>query len=283
MSSEGSLGREHPTTLTMGHSLARLLHTCRKPTEAEALLRRVIVGRERSLGLEHIDTVHSVSRLAALLMAQRDLVAAVPQFRRALAGYEKLWGPAHRHTLLVAHDLGTALYAQGMTSEAESLFRRAVDGTKSSAGVSRTTSSRFLESLGSLLRLRGQLSQAAPLYLQLLVDEERRLGPTHVNTLASANNLAWMELEIRHPAEARSLFRRCVSAWSDRTDFQRLWPRLGLALCDVLETGDPAPAESVITELVTMLGLDHERVATARSRLAAALQRDAHDVPKDSP
>jgi hypothetical protein len=62
---------------------------------------------------------------------------------------------------------------------------------------------------------------------------------------------------------------------------QRVWSEFGLALCDLLENGDPASAEAVITELVAMLGLDHERVATARSRLVAALQRNAPEGAED--
>ena len=125
-----------------------------------------------------------------------------------------------------------------------------------------------------MLQAQGKLSEAEALQRRALEAYERILGPEHPDTLTSVNNLAWIEIELRRTAEARPLFERCASAWVNAAGWKRLWPLLGRALCDVLDTGDPAPAKAVIAELVAMLGPDHERVAKARERLARALEPD---------
>jgi hypothetical protein len=125
-----------------------------------------------------------------------------------------------------------------------------------------------LYNLASLLKAQGKLSEAEPLSRRALEAQERTLGPEHPSTLVSVNNLAWLEFELAHTALAIPLFERCAVAYRDASGFERLWPHLGLALCTLLDTGDAAPAEWVIAELITLLGPDHERVEKARARLA---------------
>jgi hypothetical protein len=121
----------------------------------------------------------------------------------------------------------------------------------------------------------GHLHEAQGLYERVLRMRERTLGAKHRNTLATVSDLAWTLCELRRPTEARPHFERFATALVSPAGLQRVWPRLGLALCDVLETVDAATGTAVIAELVAMVGPEHERVTQARERLAAALRPSA--------
>ncbi len=192
---------------------------------------------------------------------------------RALQASERTLGSEHPSTLVSMNNLASLLQDQGKLAEAEPLFRRALETQQLTLGSEHPDTLTSLSNLASLLQDQGKLAEAEPLYRRALEARERTLGLEHLDTLISVNNLAWMCLELRRAREADPLFHRCSAASTDRGSYEHLWPRLGLALCDVLDSGEPAPAEAVIAELAAMLGPDHDRVTKARKRLAKAVER----------
>ena len=105
-------------------SLAALLQTQGKLSEAEPLCRRALEGREQQLGARHPSTLTSVGNLAGLLEAQGKLAEAEPLCRRALEGCEQQLGAHHPDTLAAVHNLAGLLQAQGKLTEVEPLRRR---------------------------------------------------------------------------------------------------------------------------------------------------------------
>ncbi|MCH9648189.1 MAG: tetratricopeptide repeat protein, partial [Deltaproteobacteria bacterium] len=75
-SSEGSLGEEHPDTLTARLNLAGTLKAQGDLEGARELEERVLRSREGSLGEEHPDTLTARNNLAGTLFAQGDLEGA---------------------------------------------------------------------------------------------------------------------------------------------------------------------------------------------------------------
>jgi tetratricopeptide (TPR) repeat protein len=180
-------------------------------------------------------------------------------------------------------NLGTIQQEAGCLVEAMALYQEALTAQERSLGRVHPDTIVMRSNMACLLEEIGDLAEAEVQYRAVVRDRESSLGCNHPDTAVAWNNLGLFLLSQRNSIESTPLFRQCASAWQSREDWLRLWPLLGLALCGVLETGDAAPAEDVIAELAAMLGADHERVTTARRRLAAALQRDPGDAPKDSP
>jgi len=101
-----------------------------------------------------------------------------------------------------------------------------------------------------------------------LETRERTLGPEHLDTLVSVNNLAWLRLD-RTDGIPVAEFERLLVSWTDPTDWKHHWARLGVALCALKEAGEAAPAEAVLSDLIALLGPEHHRVSKARERLLA--------------
>ena len=72
--------------------------------------------------------------------------------------------------------------------------------------------------------------------------------------------------------ECRVAFERCAVGWDDPDDYKYHWVRLGLWLCDALESGDFSMAEVVLADLTELLGEDHDRVAKGREKIALIRQ-----------
>ena len=99
----------------------------------------------------------------------------------------------------------------------------------------------------------------------------KTLGWEHPRVVISCNNNAWTRLLELHDPGARTRFTHCLSVWTDPTDWKHHWVRLGLALCDVVEGAAPEAAEVVVTDLVGLLGEEHDRVAKGRDNIARIL------------
>ena len=122
----------------------------------------------------------------------------------------------------------------------------------------------------------GRTDEAESLHHRLVDAKERTLGPTDSSTLTAVNNLAWFKLRHERPGAA-PFFERCVEGHADST-WMHHWGRLGRSLCRATETGDFNPSESVIQDLITLLGEDHDRIANGRDKIeevrTRAVERD---------
>jgi tetratricopeptide (TPR) repeat protein len=274
------LGDLHPETIVSMNNLACLHHRIardatvavderrRRLREAEEVLRRVHEARERSLGPGHPSTLLSMNNLALLLKEE----AAEPLLRRALASSEQKLGPDHHLTLTVLNNLALVLKAQSRHDDAEALYERVLEVLERTLGADHPHTTQTVLNLASLHEAQGRNERAESRYLRGLEARERSLGWMHPQTLIAANNLAWFRHD-RHVGDPRPLFERLAAAWTDPEDWRSTWIQLGLALCDLRDMGDPAPAERCVSRLVELLGAGHERAVKASERLNAALER----------
>ena len=95
MIGEASFGPDHPTVAIYLNSLAGLLQTTNRLTEAEPLMHRALAISEASFGPDHPTVATRLSNLAALLQATNRLAEAEPLMRRALVIGEASFGPDH--------------------------------------------------------------------------------------------------------------------------------------------------------------------------------------------
>jgi tetratricopeptide (TPR) repeat protein len=119
--------------------------------EAQPLLERALVIRERTLGPEHLDTGQSLNSLAHLLQDQGDLAGAWPLFHRALAITEKAVGPEHPNTAVCVNHLAGLLQDQGDLAGARPLFERALAIREKALGPEHPDIVKVRNNLASLL------------------------------------------------------------------------------------------------------------------------------------
>eukprot|EP00435_Cladocopium_sp_Y103_P064679 s1011_g26.t1 len=173
-------GPEHRVTLIAVNNLAFVLQNLGRFSEAEALHRRSLAGKEAQLGANHPSTLTSMSNLAVLLREQG-------KFDEARA--ESLWGEDEAKL----HDA------------AEGLHRRALAGREDQLGSTHPDTLRSVSNLAALLKAKGSFAEARAsqpkpytrelwkaegLHRRALAGREDQLGSTHPDTLSSVWNLA---------------------------------------------------------------------------------------------
>ena len=124
MIGEASFGPDHPTVAIYLNSLAGLLQTTNRLTEAEPLMHRALAISEASFGPDHPTVATRLSNLAALLQATNRLAEAEPLMRRALVIGEASFGPDHPTVAIYLNNLALLLQDTGRLIEAEPLMRR---------------------------------------------------------------------------------------------------------------------------------------------------------------
>jgi tetratricopeptide (TPR) repeat protein len=270
--SERTLGPEHPTTLTSVNNLAGLYSAQGRYAEAEPLYLRTLEASERTLGPEHPTTLIWLNNLAALYVPQGRYAEAEPLYLRTLEASERTLGPEHPTTLISVGNLAVLHQSQGRYGEAEPLYLRALEARECTLGSEHPDTLFSVSNLGLLYKFQGLYDKAEPLYLRALEARERTLGLEHPDTLTSVSNLAWFRLE-RTAVSPASDFERLPEHWADPTDWKHHWIRLGLALCDALESSEFSMAEAVLADLTELLGDDHDRVAKGREKIALIRQK----------
>jgi len=95
-------------------------------TQAEPLLKRALVIREKALGPEHPDTAASLSDLSLLYFYEKNFAAAEKFAQRALPIQEKVFGPNGLAVSTALNRLGIAERELGNLSAAETTLKRAL-------------------------------------------------------------------------------------------------------------------------------------------------------------
>lgn len=115
---------------------------------------------------------------------------ALPHFERSLELRRMSLGDDSPETLESAQLLGTHLLTLGDLVRAEPLLRECVDAFPVDALATSESARRAADSYGELLQKRGRLEEALELRRALVAAAETALGPRHIDTLRSRNNLA---------------------------------------------------------------------------------------------
>ena len=274
---EQALGPSHPSVLSNRSWQVHCLKALKRNEEAVAAYRQALAGYEHSLGVEHVNTLVAVNNLATMLQAMDLNDEASQLFARVADGRVAAFGTASVEAHAARSWQGHCLKALKRNEEAVAAYRQALAGYEDSLGIDDPATPNVLSCLSVMLQESGRLEESEHLALRAVEGRERQLGLNHPDTLASINNLGWVLVDRRNAEGARQRFVCLETAWHSVDGWQGLWPRLGLALCTAIESGDEAEAEAVITELVAREGVDHPRVATARERLVRALTATAPD------
>lgn len=179
-------GLSDPATLNSGNSLATNLNFLGQYSDAEALLRSLLLATDGgSARLRNLRwTV--VNTLAGSLTGQNRLPEAEQILRGALQQIELDGTPFDRAlAVLMTNNLAHNLHEQKRYRAAEPLFRQVVDHYANDGGTARDEAILARHNLAANRIDLGHYAEALPLARQVFEERLARLGPEHPDTLTS--------------------------------------------------------------------------------------------------
>ncbi|KAI1353164.1 hypothetical protein F5Y01DRAFT_313234 [Xylaria sp. FL0043] len=206
--SEGSLGREHPDTLSCMHSLAAALQCDGKYTEAETFYRQQLERCERVQGREHPSTVISMGNFVHLLIKQGKLQEAEKFQLETLERQERVLGSEHPSTFTSMDNLAAIFSVQGKFEEAENIQRHELERRERMLGKEHPNTLTSMNNLAVMLAIRGNHEQAKKMHQEELELSEKVFGREHPHTLNGIVNCAKTLSDLGNYEEAERMHRR---------------------------------------------------------------------------
>ena len=274
------LGPDDGGTISYSDSLAELLETQHRFSEALVINRRLLAGDERRFGPRHPDVASAMGNVATNLYKLGRFDEAEPLLRRVLQLKEEVCGPEHDSTAATMNNLACLLADQGQYAEAEPMLRRAMAVFEKKMGPDH---SRTLRMAGDLIRVlveRGNYGEAEPMVLSTIAAREKKFGPDHPEVASPVHWAGVMYRDQGRYEEADGYLRRALDIRT-RTLGPEHWQTLtsvdALALLDD-RRGRHAEAESAYRDALQkrerVQGPEHPDVADTANRLAGICCRD---------
>ena len=187
---EGSLGKDHPDTLSTVHCMANVFFVQGKYDEALEWYRRALSGEEKSLEKDYPNTLSTVHQIANVFFRQGKYDEALDWYRRALSGKEKYLGKDHPDTLSTVHEMANVFSRQGKYDEALDWYRRALSGEEKSLGKDHPNTLSTVHQMANLFYSQGKYDEALDWCRRALSGFEKSLGKDHPGTLATSQCIA---------------------------------------------------------------------------------------------
>lgn len=265
------------------HTLAFVLRTQERLSEAEAFYRDALALRRELHESSHPDVLLTLGNLALTLEGLGRYEEAEAGLREVLDARRERLGEEHPNTLNSLNNLAYMQWRVGRYAEAETLFREAISIARDVFAGDHPSTAIMINNLGVALLRSGDAEGAVELHREALAMNRRILGPEHPRVAGDLDNLGRAVLATGDRAHAEALHRDALEM---RT---RL---LGAEHPDVAESlmglaavrRDAGAIEEAIALLRRALGLrtarfdpDNPRVSATMHELGVML-REAGDL-----
>ena len=209
--SRKALGAEHPRTLKILASLARVANEQGRDAEAEALYSQIVESRRRVLGPEHSRTLASMQVLTVAYLTQGKLAEAETLRNQALAIERRVLGAEHHQTLAGQMDLAEIYLEQGRHAQAAALLAQVLEAQRRVLPPEGRETNNTAGMLAEAWSALGKYAQAEALLTETLEVRRRRQGPDDPDTLLSMASLAFsVYLPQGRYAEAEALLEKVL-------------------------------------------------------------------------
>jgi CHAT domain-containing protein len=180
--------------------------------EAEDYFQRALRIRTERLGPDNTTTLTTLGQLGLLYVREGNDARAEPLLVRSVAMQAKAGqadGPDFARSL---SQLAMLYDRRKLYAQAGPLHLRALEIRRRVLGSEHPDYAASLAALARHDHLQGKLAEAQPLYEQALKIDQDALGRNHPETLAIANDLALLKIELMQPDEATRLARDVADA-----------------------------------------------------------------------
>ena len=176
-------------------------------TEAEALLQRAIVGREKNFGPLHVDTLESLSDLTITLLELNDLETAESTGQKALVRRQQALGVDHPDYLVSLNIMAILLQMKGKYHDALETTEKVLQQRERLLGLECPDTLMTLNNLARLKFQIGDLESAMQMIDRVLVGEQQSLAGNGYDIQVSLSNKAAILIAHGHFLEAESVLR----------------------------------------------------------------------------
>lgn len=159
-------------------------------SEAEALHKEALAGREQAFGQEHDFTFESVNNLGTTLMAQGKFEEAMPLYEDAYERSLRLNGEDDPRTLMALDNLALLRQECGHLRDASSLSKQVLQARRQLLGDAASDTMKSVKTQANIQLRMGNLDTAERLYQEALEGQVRLRGADHPETLSIMSNLA---------------------------------------------------------------------------------------------
>jgi tetratricopeptide (TPR) repeat protein len=259
----GSVGREHPETLSTAETLGELYRTMGRYADAESLLEKTVESLRRTQGAGNARTLYALSGLASVYVAQGKYAKATPLLVESFDLERRTLGPDHATTVETMQQLARLEFVRGNVAEAERLLREVIEIGGRTLNPDHPRILGPMNSLAVVYQSQFKFAEAEELYTTLLETSRRVRGPEHPDTLNAMNNLGALDTDQGKFGEAESLYLKVLEGW--RKQFGPEHPRTLTLLSNLAflyqVQGKYAKAESTGIQVLgvrrQVLGPDH--------------------------
>jgi tetratricopeptide (TPR) repeat protein len=168
-----SFGKENIQTLESAQQLGEALEHSQRHSEAEAMYKWTLAGRQKVLGQDHNVTLHTLNCLGRVLQAQNKMEEGDEVYKQRLDAKEKALGAADPSTQFSVSIAAFDFSSRGMFKEAEELQRKQIQNT---CGKLSESDMYQMTTLASTLKMQAKYDEAETLYRRVL-DERLEKGP----------------------------------------------------------------------------------------------------------
>ena len=209
---EKTLGPQSAVVAKTLNNLALLDCSLGDYDDAETYFQQALKIRTTRLGPEHGETLRTMSQLGLLYVRESDDARAEPLLVRAVAGQEKIFPAGDPDFARSLEQLAMLYDRRKQFDKAGPLHRQALAIRLRLLGDEHPEVAASLVAMARHDHAQGKLAEAQPLYQQALKIDEDAFGNNHPDTLAIANDLAFLQVELRHPDDATRLARDVAEA-----------------------------------------------------------------------
>lgn len=204
---EKTLGPNSPVVAQTLNNLALLDSSLGDYEGAENYFQRALRIRIAQFGSDNPSTITTLSQLGLLYVREGNDARAESLLEEAVAMQEKSSPVDDPDFARSLGELAMVYDRRKLYGKAEPLLMRALEIRRRILGVEHPDYASSLAALARHDHAQGKLTDALPLYVQALKIDEDALGKNHPETVAIANDLAYLKIELRQPDDATQLAR----------------------------------------------------------------------------
>jgi CHAT domain-containing protein/Tfp pilus assembly protein PilF len=201
----------HPNDADSLNEFARQYLKQGRYKDAEPLLKRALVLREKALGPDHPSVASVLNNLGLLYVKQGRYADAEQLYQRALTIREKSLGLNHPDVAVTLNNLGSLYRNQGHYADAEPFYQRSLAIWENAFGPNHPDVAESLNNLAILYIKLGRYADAELLFRRGLEIWETALGPDNSDVAESLNNLAVLFDKQRRYKDSEPLYQRSLA------------------------------------------------------------------------
>lgn len=264
-----TVGADHPLTVKAEHLRAQLSSFRGDGTETEEPLRKLL---ERSKSIRGVDdeTTIAIATLLGRAIRYTNSKESLEIARDVVDRRTRALGSGHQDVMDAKNDLARALAVTGGLDEATDLVTDILAWREREHGYDNHFTLVTRSDLAALYLRTGKLDKAEPLFREVVATRMQTIGPTHPNTLAPVQMLAYLLGDLRKDTGAAAqVLKPCVDALL-QDDTGKSQSSSGVMTCRYY-------ADLLIRSGHSQEGLD---IATRTLPAAKRLLRPSHDELK---